>query len=72
LLALQLSNLSLHGDHPIFEIADLLHEGGSVGLRLCGLARITLARITRQRDRSNALPKKPKTFIGNTPVWNSR
>jgi hypothetical protein len=60
----KLANLPLHGDYPILESADLLHESGAVRLRRYGLAWITLVGIARQRDRKQRSSQKPKTFIG--------
>ncbi|PYX49224.1 MAG: hypothetical protein DMG76_37845 [Acidobacteria bacterium] len=54
--AFKLTNLPLHGDYPILEIADLLHESGTVRLRRYGLAWITLVGIATQFP-------KAKTFI---------
>ena len=49
-LSLHLPNLPLQSDHPVLEIADLLHENGIVRIRRCGLRSVTLHGITRQRD----------------------
>ena len=67
LLCLQLPYLPLHGNHAIFEIADFLHECGSVRLRRCGLAGHSDRRSRAMQPKATQFPKSLRLSFENSP-----